>query len=152
MRPLASFFCLNVAIFLLNYHNDIVIEVYLNPEFSKTYIPIARAFWKCVAFNESPPLQDSDYKNMSHEPIWKEFSKEYRKINEEIKNLEAMKENYRKELLALCGDQNCMGEGIKVIKTIMRGRVDYDKIPEIKDIDLDKYRKNSSTTWKILVA
>jgi putative phage-type endonuclease len=130
---------------------DIVIEVYPDAEFFNTYLPFARKFWRCLAFNEPPALKDSDYKDMSNEPDWKSFATEYRKLNEQIKDLEGVKENYRKEIIKLCGDQNCSGEGVKVMKIVTRGRVAYDEIPEIKDIDLDKYRKSSTTTWKILV-
>jgi predicted phage-related endonuclease len=132
--------------------DGICIEVFPDPEFKHKFIPKAREFWRCVAFSEPPELQDSDYKDMSTEPAWRESAMEYRKINEQIKNLEKVKENYRKELLKLCGDQNCLGEGVKVMKVPMRGRVDYDAIPEIKDLDLDKYRKCSTTMWKIMVA
>jgi putative phage-type endonuclease len=132
--------------------NDAVIEVYPDKQFVKEFLPKAREFWKCVAFNEPPPMQDSDYKDMSNDSDWQRLSHEYRAINEQIKSLEEVKEAYRKELLNLCGDQSCLGGGIKVMKTIVRGRVAYDEIPEIKGVDLDKYRKGSSTTWKILVA
>lgn len=131
---------------------DIVIEVFPDPSFENNFIPFARAFLRCVAFRETPELQDSDYKDMSDEPKWKECATEYRKINEQIKTLEEVKENYRKELLKLCEDQNCSGVGIKVLKTTVRGRVAYDDIPEIKDVDLDKYRKGTTTMWKIMVA
>lgn len=132
--------------------DGICIEVLPDAEFKSTFLPQAREFWRCVALNEPPALQDSDYVNMSDMPAWAAFATEYRKINEQIKNLEGIKEAYRKELLNLCGDQNCLGEGIKVMKTYVRGRIDYDVIPELKGIDLDKYRKSSSTCWKILVA
>ena len=59
---------------------DIVIEVYPDPEFENTFLPHARAFWKCVAFNEPPVLQDSDYKNMSDEPKWTGLATEYRRM------------------------------------------------------------------------
>jgi putative phage-type endonuclease len=130
---------------------DIVIEVYPHPSFAKEYIPVAREFWRCVAFNEPPPLKDSDYKDMSDNPSWKDIADRYRTTCEGIEALEEIKQGYRKQLLELCGDQNCLGEGIKVMKTTMRGRVAYEDIPEIKGVDLDKYRKGSSTTWKILV-
>lgn len=129
-----------------------VIEVFVDIGFKDRFLPKAREFLKCIAFNEPPVLQDSDYKDMSDEPQWKGFATEYRKLNEQIKNLEEIKESYRKELLKLCKDSNCAGEGIKVMKTTVRGRVAYDEIPEIKGIDLDKYRKSSTTTWKIMVA
>ena len=87
---------------------------------------------------------------MSDNPAWKGVATEYCRVNEEIKGLEEIKEGYRKELLRLCADQNCLGGGVKVMKTVMRGRVDYEAIPEIKGINLDKYRKSSTTSWKIL--
>lgn len=135
-----------------NGRDGICIEVLPDPEFINRFMPKAREFWKCVAFDEPPVLQDADYKNMSDEPSWKGLATEYRKIAEQIKSLEEVKDSYRKELLKLCKDQNCIGDGVKVMKTVIRGRVDYDSIPEIKGIDLEKYRKSSSTSWKILVA
>src|SRR5277367_2275580 len=134
-----------------NGKDGICIEVLPDPEFKKTFLPKAREFWRCMAFSEPPALQDSDYKDMSDEPQWKEFATEYRKLNEHIKNLEQIKESYRKELLKLCKDHNCLGDGIKIMKTTIRGRVAYDEIPEIQGIDLDKYRKGSTTSWKIMV-
>lgn len=130
---------------------DVVIEVFPHPDFAKNFIPVARAFLKCIALNEPPVLQDSDYKDMSDEPKWKIYATEYRKLNEQIKVLEYIKEDYRKEILKISGDQNCLGNGIKVINTTIRGRVAYDEIPEIKNIDIDKYRKNSTVSWRILI-
>lgn len=132
--------------------DGISIEVLPDPKFKEDFMPKARAFWKCVAFAEPPALQDRDYKDMSDSLDWQTYAREYKKLCEQIKNLEEVKDSYRKEILNLCGNESCLGEGIKVMKTIMKGRVDYDAIPEIKDIDLDKYRKKPTTTWKILVA
>lgn len=135
-----------------NGKDGICIEVFPDPEFKAKFLPKAREFWKCIAFNEPPAMQDSDYKDMSDEPQWTGYADQYRKICEQIKGLEEIKESYRKELLKKAGDQSCIGGGIKVIKTLVKGRIDYDSIPEIQGIDLDKYRKSATTTWKILVA
>ena len=132
--------------------NGICIEVHPDPEYRKAFFPKAREFWKCVAYNEPPELQASDYKDMSDDPKWKEYSTEYKKIKKQIEDLEEIKESYRKDLLRLCEDQNCLGYGVKAMKTTIRGRVDYEQIPEIKGLDLDKYRKGPTTSWKILVA
>jgi putative phage-type endonuclease len=132
--------------------NGICIEVKPDPEFKVAFLPRAREFWKCVAFNEPPALQDADYKDMSDIPSWNEYAEQYRKLTEQIKSLEEVKDRYRKELLNLCSDQNCLGGGVKVMKSNMRGRVDYDAIPEIKGVDLDKYRKSPTSSWKILIA
>lgn len=132
--------------------NGICIDVFPDAEYRKTFMPKAREFWRCVAFSEPPALQDSDYKDMSDEPLWRETASKYREVNEKIKALEESKEVYRKELLNMSGDQSCSGQGIKVLKTTMKGRVCYDDIPEIKTVDIEKYRKASTTMWKILVA
>ena len=132
--------------------DGIMIEVFPDPQFQMKFMPKAREFWKCVALNEPPALQDSDYKDMSDEPMWKSYASQYRKLDEQIKNLEEIKESHRKELLKLCGDQNCLGEGIRVMKTSMRGRVDYDAIPELQGVNIDKYRKNPTSMWKIMIA
>jgi hypothetical protein len=140
------------ACFYYSYNgkDGISIEVRQDPKFREEFIPKARAFWKCVALNEPPPLQDSDYQDMSMDLSWTRFAAGYKQVCDQIKGLEEIKEGYRKSLLELCGDQNCSGQGIKIMKTFIRGRVAYDEIPEIKNIDLDKYRKASTTTWKIM--
>lgn len=135
-----------------NGKEGVCIEVLPDAIFLNRFLSKAREFWRCVAYAEPPALQDSDYKDMSDDPKWKEITTEYSKICGEIRALEETKEIYRKKLLNLCNDQNCVGQGIKVMKTVMRGKIDYDKIPEIKDIDLDKYRKGTTITWKILTS
>lgn len=129
--------------------NGICIEVFPDPLFIESFLPKAREFWRCVAFNEPPPLQEKDYKNMSEDWDWQSASTRYKELDAQIKSLEATKEEYRKQLIGLCQNQNCAGNGIKVMKTTIKGRVSYDDIPEIKTLDLEKYRKPSSTSWKI---
>jgi putative phage-type endonuclease len=134
-----------------NGNDGICIEVLPDPTFKETFMPKARDFWRCVAFAEAPALQPSDYKDMSEEPSWGSFAKEYSNLCSQIRVLEDIKEGYRKKLITLCGDENCTGGGIKVMKTVVRGRVDYDVIPEIQGVNLEKYRKQSSSSWRILV-
>jgi putative phage-type endonuclease len=134
-----------------NGSDGICIVVLPDPDFKNKFMPKAREFWKCVAFSEPPVLCDDDYQDMFNDPEWKAYAIEYRNICEKIKALEASKENYRKEILNLCADQNCVGHGIKVVKTTMKGRISYEDIPEVKSLDLDKYRKSPTVAWKIMV-
>ena len=36
------------------------------------------------------------------------------------------------------------------MKKVSKGRVDYGDIPELKDVHLNKYRKDPITSWTIL--
>jgi len=131
--------------------DGICIEVLPDPDFVHKFIPKARAFWKGVAFFEPPSLQDSDYVNMNDNLDWEEYTRMYRETDKSIKALEEKKDYLRRKLIELCADQNCSGKGIKVMKTTIKGRIAYDEIPEIQGVDLEKFRKSSTSSWKILV-
>lgn len=129
----------------------VCIEIVPDPLFESMFLPKARAFWKCVAFFEAPTMKESDYKDMNDNLEWKDYAKMYRETDASIKSLEDKKDYLRKKLIELCAEQSCTGHGLKVMKTMMKGRVAYDEIPEIKHIDLDRYRKSSTSSWKVLV-
>jgi putative phage-type endonuclease len=134
-----------------NGKDGVCIEVFPDDNFIEKFMPKARTFWRGVAFFEPPSLQLSDYKDMNDSLPWKEYAKMYQETDSAIKSLEDKKDYLRKKLIELCADQSCSGHGLKVMKTILKGRVAYDDIPEIKGIDLDKYRKTSTSSWKILI-
>lgn len=139
--------------FYYSYDGDagICITVYPDPDFVKMYLPKVRDFWKCIVFFESPPLTSEDYKDMGDSLAWNDYASQYAQIDAEIKSAENKKDYLRKKLIELCGDGNCRGAGIKVLKQIISGRVAYDQIPELEHVNLDKYRKEATTAWKITV-
>ncbi len=132
--------------------NGICIEVLPDPEFKSRYLTRAREFWRCVAFNESPPLQNSDYQNKDDDLDLQEDLKAYEEIDIAIKALEEKKDARRKKIIERCDNQSSICFGKKIIKMTLRGRVDYDSIPELKGLNLDPYRKSSTSSWKILVS
>lgn len=127
------------------------IEVYPNAEWMKEYIPKAREFWKGVIFYEPPAMTSKDYKDMNGQNAWNSYANEYRKAAEQIKTLEKIKDSYRDELVKMCGEDSCFGGGIKVMKKVIKGRIDYESVPELNGIDLEKYRKSSSSSWAIML-
>ena len=131
--------------------DGICIEVLPDPEFINRFLPKARAFWRGVAFFEPPALTQGDYKNMNDDLSWKEYANMYQEVDAAIKTLEDKKDYLRKKIIEICADESCQGNGLKVMKIVTKGRIAYDEIPEIKGIDLEKYRKSSSNSWKFLV-
>jgi hypothetical protein len=43
----------------------------------------------------------------------------------------------------------CVGGGIELQRITKKGSIEYDNIPELDFVDLEKYRKESSEYWKI---
>lgn len=132
-----------------NKSGPIVKEVKIDEQWLEDYIPKAREYWRGVVFFEAPAMTSKDYKDMNDKQEWHSYANEYRKVCEQIKTLEETKENYRNEIIKLCGDDSCFGGGIKVLKKTIKGRIDYDSIPELKQINVENYRKVHTYAWTI---
>lgn len=131
---------------------NITKEVYPDPAWMEEYIPKAKEFWKRVLFFDPPPLICKDYQDMGDAPLWKSYAQEYRNICNQMKVLEEMKESYKKELIKLCSNQSSRGEGIKVLKKTVKGRIDYEEafqVLNIREETLEDFRKPSTESWMI---
>lgn len=118
---------------------------YCNNMFSKL-----KDFHRRIDTLEPPPLTDSDYKLMESDG-WNALSDEYIALDREIKARQEAKEIIRKQLITMAGNVSCKGNGIKLQKLEVMGRICYEEIPEIKNIDLEKHRAPPSTQWRIYI-
>lgn len=134
-----------------NKSGPIVKEVKIDHEWLKNYTIQAKEFWRRIVFFDPPSMTNKDYKDMTTNGAWYSYANEYRKACEQIKTLEELKESYKNEIVKLCGEDSCFGSGIKVMKKITKGRIDYDSIPELSIIDIEKYRKPMSSSWTIML-
>jgi putative phage-type endonuclease len=80
---------------------------------------------------------------------WEELATRWRLVTASAKELALEEEEIRKKLVSLSGECNVKGAGISLCQINRKGNVDYSKIPEIKNIDLDKYRKPTTSAWRI---
>jgi len=105
-------------------------------------------FWECLQNLEEPALADSDIQhNDSLE--WMLTAGEYLDVKEQLKILEKKEADCREKLLALSSGVNSQGGGVILTQHVRKGSVDYSKIPELKGLDLEPYRKSPSSYWKI---
>ena len=133
------------------WENEIQVkEVMADENWMKDYVPKALDFWKKVVLFDPPAMTNKDYKDMNG-GIWQSYATEYRKACDQIKALEEVKDSYKKELIKMCGEDSCFGNGIKVMKKITKGRVDYDLIDELAGVNLEKYRKPTTFSWTIMI-
>ena len=141
-----------ICFYVTIWNNQIYVkEVYPDIIWVQDYLNEAKKFWECVVFFEPPEISSKDYKDMNGRDDWNFYADEYRKISEEIKKLEEVKDKHKKELIKLCGEDNGYGHGVKVLKKITKGRIDFENIPELSQVDLEKYRKESTSSWTIML-
>lgn len=55
----------------------------------------------------------------------------------------------KQALIELAGGKTTKGGGLSVIKVERKGSVDYGKIPELQGVDLERYRKKSTSYWSV---
>lgn len=137
---------------------NVTYEVAFDPKWVESYLPKAKQFWENVVFGEPPMLSKKDYTNRSQDNEWIDPSNRYYAVDAEIKAFEAQikllevkKLEIREELIKVADGENCEGNGLKLLNKCTKGRVDYDSIPVLKEVDLEKYRKPTTYAWTIMV-
>lgn len=58
---------------------------------------------------------------------------------------------HRDRLIELTNSRNCRGFGIRAQYITRNGNIDYSSVPQLIDVDLEKYRKPASESWRITV-
>jgi hypothetical protein len=101
-----------------------------------------------------PELSPKDYFKPKN-PELKQLADEWRAAKEEFDKAKDALEGLRDKLLAKAKEENhdrMLINGVRIVKTLREGAVDYKKIPQLKDIDLDQFRKKPSEVVTISLA
>ena len=62
---------------------------------------------------------------------------------------EEEEEFLEKELIEMTGNKNAIVGDMKITRVIRKGAIEYGKIEALQGLDLDKYRKPYSNSWRI---
>ena len=121
-----------------------VIPVYPDLEYQKKLLAAEISFWHDNVEKRIPPITDTIDISDLVQP--------YVDMVEQIKILEGELEKIREKIIAAAdatGLKKVTCGNLKITKEERKGAVDYSKVPELKDVDLEQYRKKSSTSWRI---
>ena len=93
-------------------------------------------------------IQERNY-TKTNKKSWNACAQELKEAQDKCKEFEAMIKFYKQKLLDLSEGKSTVGEQFYYHKVTTRGSVQLDRIPELKDIDLDQYRKDDNEYWKL---
>lgn len=127
----------------------VLVEVERDKDYISKLYSKEKEFWDYVISFETPPLNSKDYQEMDLSKEWKEHASQYLEIESTIKKLEESKAKEREALIALAGQHNAMGAGVRLYQSMPKGRVNYNAIPELIGVDLDQYRTPSTLRWTV---
>lgn len=112
-------------------------------------IPAAEQFLKYIDTLTPPPLTDRDYVDRSDDPYLEELFNAYQFSNSQLKELEKQCASYKDAIVKYCGDQSTLCNLGKITKVTTKGRVQYDNIPELEGVDLERYRGKEIVSYRI---
>jgi len=108
-----------------------------------------QAFWECVEKLKAPKLTERDYQVVNELEALKkservlELKNQLEAIQEELDPIEQeLKDLYCQETCALIGN-------LKFTRFARKGTIDYSSIPELKRVDLEKYRNPSIISYRV---
>lgn len=128
--------------------DGVSVEVKRDEDYIQKMVDEELAFYECLMNKTPPEPSENDYLQKDDDEWFRCVSK-WKNINEELKTLQKEEYDLRNQLILLSGGSNSKGAGISLCQVQRKGNVDYSKIPELKDVDIDKYRKDSTTNWRI---
>ena len=105
-------------------------------------------FYMCLQDKTPPEPTEKDFKERN-DATWTNYALRWKCLKDAMEKMEKEEEQIRRELISLAGQSNTKGGGIRLCHVQRKGAVDYSKIPSLKGIDLEPYRKASSSSWRI---
>lgn len=132
-----------------SYHagEGIIVEVHRDEEYQSYLKEKLAEFWNCVETFSCPPMSDFDY--VEKDSMWEQLAKDLYDLKQVIKNYELQHDLVLEKLIEISNDKSSISGSFKFEKSLRKGIVDYSSIPEIKDMDLESYRKQPTCSWKL---
>lgn len=122
-----------------------LVEVERDQEFIDKMIEAEKDFYRRLKEFDPPPQK---HRKLETQEMLRAVDR-YTLAKDMLARAEKMEKEARDELLLLSGGDCIEGYGVKVTHYVQKGTVDYAAIPELKGVDLDKYRKPAQLRTRI---
>lgn len=96
-----------------------------------------------------PPATEKDHVTIKNDFIFDMLCDNEKEISKKIKEMEDERNLLKKKIVELCESRSSVSEKYRITKSFVRGRIDYDQIEVLKDVNLDLYRKEGTEAWRI---
>lgn len=106
-------------------------------------------YFNCINNFEIPTLTDRDYIDGEKIEGLTDMLEELREIKRQQAELKNAYDLKFRDIVELCGDRPTKINGCTISRTTRKGNVNYKSIPELHDVDLDKYRGKPTTFWTL---
>lgn len=128
--------------------NGVLVEMGIDHDYIAELISQERAFWELVITGMEPERTDKDGLECS-DSVWLDTATQWAAVQKRLKELQEQEAFLKEQLIEMAPASHVWGGGVVLRRSERKGSVDYAKVPELKGVDLDNYRKPSSEYWRI---
>ncbi len=124
-----------------------VMEIKRDDDFLNEIMPKIHEFYRMMMEFTPPPATDKDFVKRD-DVDWYNACDNYMHAKHMREKYEEEENEHRKVLIRLADGQSCQGAGVRISKTVTKGRINYSSVKELEGIDLEKYRSPSISSWR----
>jgi len=129
-------------------HDGVIVEVAKDIQYLKTLLNKELEFYEFMRTSTPPPLSDRDFV-IRDDNAWSEATAVWRNAKKDFDAASECLDAARQTLISMAVENNTSGCGIKMVKSLRAGAIEYSNIPELKNVNLDQYRKKSIVSYTI---
>jgi putative phage-type endonuclease len=126
-----------------------IFEVNRDQKYINTLLKEEKAFWDAVINLDFSKY--AEHEDKEKDVNWKETAELYIKSQASLKEVEEIAKFYKSQLILFADGKNAKGHGVRLTKSMVKGSVDYALIPELKDVDMNKYRKPAFPKFTVTI-
>ena len=129
-------------------NEGLLITVKKDDGYITSLIEKEQEFYDCLINFKEPELTDRDY-TQRYDPEWEDTATRWIAVRDVMDSLKKEEDELREKLISLSGGLNAKGSGVKLKSYFKLGAIDYRSIPELSQVDLERYRKNPSICHRL---
>lgn len=133
----------------VSYHKGDLVTVCVSrdDEYIEKMLKKCHMFWQSVLNLEEPPLVDADFRE--RDANWKRIAEMLWDLEEKNRLNGKLAGELKEELKQMSEGQNSKSGEYRFIGTSRRGSINYEAIPELENVNLEKYRKPATKSWSL---
>lgn len=129
--------------------DGVTVVVKRDDDYIEKMLEKEKAFYECLVTLTPPEMSDDDYVNFNEDEVWASYVSMHKNFSDQIKYLEKKKDDVKAQMIELSNGFNSKGNGATLTYVTTKGRVSYDKVPQLQGIDLEQYREPSRQEWRL---
>jgi len=140
------------VMYYFSYSNESsnLLQINIDDKYIDVLLYKEKEFYDRLQRLDPPELCERDYQ-IREDDEWKKLARQYTECQKLHSEIEKDMESIKKELIKISKGKNSKGSGITFSSCVKKGSIDYKKIPEIRDLNLEIYRKPPTQYYRISI-